>query len=86
MPPRRKATDQIAIDFSSRQLEWPDSRKFPYNEAPTTVRDVVVGDIHDSRAPLIITGYTSLMWIVDLLARLSGRDGRSGPKLELLVV
>jgi hypothetical protein len=84
MPPSRSPTDQITIDFDARQLEWPAAGKFPYNESPSTVRDIVVRDIHESKAPLIITGYTSLVWIVDLLADLAGRQGSRGRKLESL--
>ncbi|MFC1639869.1 SNF2-related protein, partial [Gemmatimonadota bacterium] len=84
MPRPRKPVDQLDIDFSSRQLDWPSSARFPYNDSPHTVRDVVVKDIRESSAPLIVTGYTSLGWIVELLANLSSRQGRQGPKLESL--
>lgn len=65
-------TDQIGIDFDGKNLVWPSQRRFPRNDAPETVRDVVRQDLQASESPLVITGYTSLEWLIRLLADLAG--------------
>lgn len=65
-------TDQLGIDFGGKSLLWPPQRRFPRNESPETVRDVVYQDLQASESPLVITGYTSLEWLIRLLADLAG--------------
>ena len=36
------------------------------------VRDVILQDLQASASPLVVTGYTSLEWLIRLLAELSG--------------
>jgi hypothetical protein len=43
-------TDQIDIDF--KNLEWPSKLRFPRNDLPETVRDVVFRDLQESESPL----------------------------------
>ena len=50
---------------------WPDHERFPHNIRGNQVRDLVWKDLLSSRNSLLITGYTSLEWIVDLLADLT---------------
>src|SRR5262245_6568307 len=57
---------------------WPPSDRFPYND-PTSgqkVGDIVLQELRRSHQPLIITGYTSLPMIIDLLAHYRGNPRR----------
>jgi superfamily II DNA or RNA helicase len=57
---------QTVIDFD--QVKWPGQEGYPLNirSAGRTVESVVYGDISDSSAFLILTGFTSLSNLVDL--------------------
>lgn len=56
-------------------LKWPSAERFPLNTLGQRVRDQVLGDLEASRNPLIVAGYTSIDYLIDFAARLSGRDG-----------
>jgi superfamily II DNA or RNA helicase len=64
---------------------WPPSERFPYNDSLSgqTVGDIVLRELRGSYQPLIITGYTSLSMVVDLLAHYHGNPRR--PQVRLLL-
>ncbi len=62
---------QIVRDAKVRGItEWPENQRFPLNFDQRTVEDVLVDDIKGSCSPLIITGYTSLDYLIDIIADL----------------
>lgn len=55
-------------------LLWPPKERFPRNERPThRVGDVVVEDLRTSETVLIITGYTSLEYLLGYLGQVGER-------------
>jgi len=50
--------------------KWPDIARFPYNFKKNKVEDVVLKDLSASVSPLIITGFTSLDYIINFVADL----------------
>lgn len=63
--------DYVDIQASIRGVgNWPDVDRFPFNFKSTHVEDVVLKDLAASRSPLIITGFTSLDYIIDFIAAL----------------
>lgn len=50
--------------------DWPESQRFPLNFDKNKVEDVVLGDIRSGHSPLIITGFTSLDYLIDFVADL----------------
>ncbi|BHH85783.1 SNF2-related protein [Desulforhopalus sp. 52FAK] len=50
--------------------DWPDCSRFPYNFNGERVENVVRADLKSSIAPLIITGFTSLDYLIDFVADL----------------
>lgn len=74
-PRRRKrhTAEPVAAHRSRRRTDppaWPPHDRFPYNNscAGQTVGSRVLEELRTSRSPLIITGYTSLSFVIDLLA------------------
>ncbi|PDW03751.1 SNF2-related protein [Candidatus Viridilinea mediisalina] len=74
-PRRRKrhTAEPVAARRSRRRTDppaWPPHDRFPYNNscAGQTVGSRVLEELRTSRSPLIITGYTSLSFVIDLLA------------------
>jgi hypothetical protein len=49
---------------------WPDRERFPYNLEKNKVEDLVLKDLASSISPLIITGFTSLDYIINFVADL----------------
>ncbi|MDJ0622204.1 MAG: SNF2-related protein [Desulfocapsaceae bacterium] len=49
---------------------WPDCSRFPYNFHRNRVETVVRADLKNSKQPLIITGFTSLDYLIDFIADL----------------
>jgi superfamily II DNA or RNA helicase len=59
--------NQLPIGFN--ELQWPDKSEFPLNLSPPyfrTVESVVMNDILSSNESLIITGFTSLSYLIDI--------------------
>ena len=50
--------------------EWPDCRRFPLNFDGKKVEQIVREDLKTSKFPLIITGFTSLDYLIDFVADL----------------
>ncbi|MEJ2689341.1 MAG: SNF2-related protein [Deltaproteobacteria bacterium] len=50
--------------------DWPDAGRFPFNFEKDKVEDLVLKDLSTSTSPLIITGFTSLDYIIDFVADL----------------
>jgi len=61
---------------------WPDRFRFPLNFAGQTVEEIVCEDIARSTRPLLVTGYTSLDYLIDFMADLP--DTFPGPVSILL--
>lgn len=80
---KSRKQDQVELDLAEKP-SWPDSERFPHNFPGDTVREQVWGDLTASRRPLLITGYTSLEWIVDFLAALA-RDGLAEKTVRVLI-
>lgn len=72
--------DQLHFDFSTEidRLTWPDQERFPLNihrvNRRITVEHVLIKDIRNSNYYLIITGFTSLGYLVDVLGRIPQED------------
>lgn len=69
---RKHDKDQSELDLSGPAQPWPDGHRFPHNFQRDTVREHVWDDLTQSARPLLVTGYSSLEWIVDFLAALHG--------------
>lgn len=54
--------------------EWPEQQRFPLNFDKNKVEDIVLNDIRESTSPLIITGYTSLDYLIDFVADLDAEQ------------
>lgn len=78
-PSQLKLFDSHVVRSVRRQhiAEWPEQQRFPLNFEKNTVEDIVLNDIRSSTSPLIITGYTSLDYLIDFIA---DREGE-GPEL-----
>ncbi len=50
--------------------EWPGQERFPHNFNNTRVENIVLKDLEESISPLIVTGFTSLDYIIDFVADL----------------
>lgn len=61
---------------------WPDKERFPYNFVKNKVEDLVVKDLTASLSPLIITGFSSLDYIINFVAGLPHRQ----PEVIRLIV
>ena len=64
--------DQTELDLSRPRQTWPEADRFPHNFPGDTVREQVWSDLTQSKRPILITGYSSLEWIVEFLADLAG--------------
>lgn len=56
------------LKFGFEERKWPDKAEFPLNLRPPyfrTVEEVILNDILSSRESLIITGFTSLSYLID---------------------
>lgn len=63
--------DQVDIQANIRSVsDWPEVDRFPLNIGNTCVEQVVRGDLADSTSPLIVTGFTSLDYLIDFVADL----------------
>ena len=63
--------DEVDIQANIRGVgNWPEKERFPYNFNKTRVEDIVLKDLSASQSPLIITGFTSLDYIIDFVAAL----------------
>jgi len=64
--------DRVVYDAKTRKIvNWPDCYRFPLNFAAQKVEDVLGDDIRESVSPLLITGFTSLDYLIDFVAGLS---------------
>ena len=50
--------------------DWPDGQRFPLNFDGKRVEQIVREDLKSSKIPLIITGFTSLDYLIDFVADL----------------
>ena len=73
-----KKTDTHTLDLfetirptesATASYDWPNADRFPINVHGKTVRGTVVADLLDSGTPLVVTGYTSLDHVIDLIAK-----------------
>ena len=63
--------DEVDTQAKIRGIEeWPEFERFPHNFDKTQVEQVVLKDLAESRLPLIVTGFTSLDYIIDFVADL----------------
>ena len=63
--------EHVDVQASLRNVsEWPESERFPHNFSKAKVESVVLNDLANSSSPLIVTGFTSLDYIIDFLADL----------------
>jgi hypothetical protein len=63
--------EKVDIQASVRNVtEWPDVERFPHNVGKTRVETIVLQDLAKSISPLIVTGFTSLDFVIDFLADL----------------
>lgn len=53
---------------------WPDADRFPVNISPKNVKDFIWKDLTSSRKSIIVAGYTSLDWLIDLVHESHGSD------------
>ncbi|MBU0944747.1 MAG: helicase [Proteobacteria bacterium] len=69
--PLKLFDDEIVRAAKRRQItEWPDSKRFPLNFDSMRVEQIVREDLKASASPLIITGFTSLDYLIDFVADL----------------
>lgn len=92
LPTPRRASPRTATPAVPRRARrraadpaWPSHEHFPYNNPHTgqTVGSCVLEELRASRSPLIITGYTSLSFVIDLLAHYRSRS--DVPHVRLLL-
>lgn len=76
--------EQTELDLSAPRRTWPSAERFPHNFPGDTVREQVWGDLTGSMRPTLITGYTSLEWIVEFLADLAGQ-GLAEKQVRVLI-
>jgi hypothetical protein len=62
--------------------DWPNMERFPYNFRKNKVEQIVLQDLTHSNCPLIITGFTSLDYIIDFVA---GLQANTPEKIRLLL-
>ena len=63
--------DHVDVQAGIRDVSgWPEPERFPHNFNKTKVESVVLSDLASSASPLIVTGFTSLDYIIDFLADL----------------
>jgi len=56
------------LKFGFEEIQWPDNPEFPLNLRPPyfrTVESIILNDILSSKESLIITGFTSLSYLID---------------------
>ncbi|HWR96671.1 MAG TPA: SNF2-related protein [Arenimonas sp.] len=58
----------------SSKKNWPEAARFPLNISPKHVKDFIWKDITSSRKSIIVAGYTSLDWLIDLVQESQGSD------------
>ena len=62
---------EVVRSAKLRQVsEWPDAERFPLNFDGKRVEQIIREDLKASNSPLIITGFTSLDYLVDFIANL----------------
>ena len=75
--------DQVDVQAGIRGVDaWPDLDRFPYNFHKTRAESIILKDLTASKSPLIVTGFTSLDYIIDFVADLP--DG-SPETIQLLI-
>jgi len=63
--------DQVDVQAGIREVSgWPEPERFPHNFSKAKVESVVLTDLANSVSPLIVTGFTSLDYVIDFLADL----------------
>jgi hypothetical protein len=63
--------DQVDIQANIRSVgDWPEADRFPYNFGSTRVEQIVREDLAGSASPLIVTGFTSLDYLIEFVAGL----------------
>jgi hypothetical protein len=72
-PQLELALPEVEIDAKSEPAlrPWPKPTRFPYNYDGNTVGDVVIGDLGEAEEALIITGFTSLDYLLYRLPQLA---------------
>ncbi|MEQ8477451.1 MAG: SNF2-related protein [Fulvivirga sp.] len=58
---------QYILDLKTKN--WPDQSKYPLNREYLTVENEIVKDLEFSKSYLVITGFTSLSYIIDLYTK-----------------
>ena len=79
---------QIELALDEARTSWPPTGRFPYNFGHERVERVVRADLLGSKDVLLITGYTSLDWIINLLAAFRGKrdaGGRGADRIRILI-
>jgi hypothetical protein len=67
--------DEIVHAAKRRQIsDWPDQERFPLNFSGKRVEHIVREDLKASTSPLIITGFTSLDYLIDFVAGLPSNN------------
>ena len=59
--------NQLLLDLKTKN--WPDQSKFPLNRERNTVEIEVLKDLENSDKFLVVTGFTSLSYLIDLYAK-----------------
>lgn len=81
---RRHDEVQPELDLSGPVQPWPEAHRFPHNFQTDTVREHVWDDLTRSERPLLVTGYSSLEWIVEFLSALHG-PGLDQKQVRILI-
>jgi len=70
--------EQVVRSAKLRNItDWPEQQRFPLNFTRNKVEDIVLNDIRASTSPLIITGFTSLDYLIDFVADLNAGQPQS---------
>lgn len=70
--------EQVVRSAKIRNItDWPEQQRFPLNFAKNKVEEIVLNDIRASTSPLIITGFTSLDYLIDFVTALDGEQPKS---------
>ena len=75
--------EQVIHDAKARRVgEWPPRDRFPFNFGSERVESVLSEDIRASKEVLLVTGFTSLDYLIDFI---TGLDDERPMKISLLL-
>ena len=71
-PPHENRQTSLLRDFEA--AAWPPEGTFPLNEAGSSAGKVVQADLADSSSFLVVTGFTSLAYLIKVFGQVTWRS------------